>query len=455
MSGIPLIGSQGLFTRLGTLAELLDSINAQRGTTIPAEVTSINNQYLTTNQDIIDNLYSSLLSYQNSGSSFNSAIRSMASNTIIEMANDASPLPNLNLQTSLQVLITQMVAQSQTVNQCVLSSSIYEFPSNIGNPNVVISLRDVNNLLLENCFAETATGTVTQDSQQTPSLAGVERVTLQSQYSVTDTFSWLYPAGSGTNLTLSAVSGMTNNGSGTNNWLNNGSFESWSPTANGIPVGWHVETGTPGTTIIQSSSPVYDGSFALEFLSNGSEETALYQQFSTPAATFDTRTQIFPNQLFAVNMWVQVSGTPSTGTVRIALSDGTNPINDNSGNLNSFNIDLTALTNTWIPFSGTFRTPNLMPATVWLEIKMTTPINSAFKVYFDRVAFCQMTQFYRGGPFISIFSGNTNLIKGDSFITTINNNYGGLYQQWFQKVFNMTSLGLILPSSVSPTIADY
>ncbi len=260
MSTIPLTGSQGLFPRLGTLATLLNSINTSRGTDVPADVTLINDQFTSTDQQVINNLYSSLLSYQNSCSSFNSAIRTMANNTVISMANDAVLLPNQSLQTALQSLIAQMIAQSQTVNQCVLSSSVTYSPSNIGNPNVVISLRDVNNLLVEDCFAEPATATVTQDGQTSPSLVGRETINLQSQFSVSDTFLWLYPAGSGTNLNISAVSGLTNNGGGTTNWLNNGSYESWSPTGtSGVPVGWTVGVGTPGTTIKQSNSIFYDG----------------------------------------------------------------------------------------------------------------------------------------------------------------------------------------------------
>jgi Carbohydrate binding domain len=449
--GIPLTGSGGLFSRMGALAQLKNDVNVNRGTTIPADVNSINSQYETTDQNLLTNLYQTLSSYQNSSSTFSSYIRSLASSTIIQMVNDISSQANQNLSTALQFLINQMLATGQTVNRCTLSSGVAYSPSNIGNPNVVISLSDFNNLLVEDCFAETATGQVTQDSQTSPSLAGVEQMSFQSQYSVSDTFSWLYPAGSGTSLTLTAVSGMTNNGSGTNNWLNNGSFESW---LGGIPSGWTAETGTPGTTIIQSSSPVYDGSFALEFLGNGSENTAIAQQFSTPSGTFATTANVLPNTLFMVNLWCQVSGTPSSGVIRVALTNGTTPINDNSGTPNSFDINLTTLTNTWVPFSGTFRTPNQMPTSVFLEIKMITPITTAFKVYFDRVSFCQPRQMYAGGPFVSVFSGNINMIKGDSFIVTINNAYNGINQFFFDECFNMKSLSLILPSSISPTIPD-
>ena len=459
---LPLTGSQGLFPRIGALGQLLTDINSSRGTTIPSDVTSINNQFTSTDQNIINNLYSSLSSYQNSCSSFNSQIKQIASSTVIQMVNDVSPQANQNLSTALQYVINQMKASSQTVNRSTIGSSVSYSPSNIGNPSVVISLNDVNNLPVEDCFAELATATVTVDSQSSPNIAGTETIILQSQYSISDTFSWLYPEGSGTSLSLSAVSGMLNGGSGTTNWLNNGSFETWSPTANGTPTSWNIQAGSAGGTILQSSSPVYDGSYALQFLGNGSENTSLYQSISTPSSVQNTNTKILPNTIFAFNGWIQVSGTPSSGTVRIALSHpttppspgGLSPINDNSGTPNAVYINLNTLTNTWTPFNGVFRTPNQLPSMVNFEIKLSTPLTSGFSVYFDRVSFCQMSKWYNGGPFISVFSGNINMIKGDSFLTTITNSYNGHFQWFFDKCFNMKSLGLILPSSTSPTIPD-
>src|ERR1700733_11423223 len=144
---IPLTGTGSIFARMGVLAELLNSINQSRGTDIPADVTAISNQYESTDQNIINNLYQSLTAYQNSASSFNSTIKSIASNTITQMVNDVSPLQNQNLSTALQAVFNQMIQQSQTVNQCTISSSVTPNSDNIGNPNVVITLRDVNNLL--------------------------------------------------------------------------------------------------------------------------------------------------------------------------------------------------------------------------------------------------------------------------------------------------------------------
>jgi hypothetical protein len=255
---------------------------------------------------------------------------------------------------------------------------------------------------------------------------------------------------------LAAVSGFTNGSGGPANWLFNGSFETWSPTGgpSALPTSWHVKTGVLGTTILQSSSVFYDGIYSLEFLGDGAEHTCMYQQFSTQSGNFDTNSKVYPNNLFIVNMFVSVSSAPAAGVLRVALSDGTNPINDNSGAPDSFTVNLTTLTTSWIPVSGVFRTPNDLPAIVELELKLTTALSNGVSLYMDRIAFVQPSQMYKGGPFISIFSGNINMIQGDSMTFTISNNYGGGFQTLFNKLFAMRNLGLILPSSTTPTISD-
>lgn len=458
---IPLTGTGGLFSRIGAYGGLLNAINASRGTTIPAHALSVNNQYLSTDQDIIDNLYSNLLSYQNSCSSFNGPMKSQCQNTIIQMANESLLLSNSNLNTALILLVSQMKQAGQTVNQCTVNASANYSIGNVGNPVVVLSVKDINNTLCEYSFSELCTGNVTNDYQSNSNLAGVEPLTIVGQQTVSDTFSYLYPKGSACSISLNAVSGLTNGSGGVSNWLVNGSFETWSPTANGIPTSWNVGTGTPGTTIIQSSSPIYDGLYSLQFAGNGSELTSVYQKFSTSLVQNNTPSIINPNSIFAFNCFIRTAGSPASGVLRVSLFDGTNPILDNSGTANSVSVNLNSVTTTWVPLSISFRTPNQIPTSVWLQIALTTALPSGKSVYIDRAAFCQMTRAYRGGWFVSVFSGNVNMVRGDTIWLNISNNYAGGFQQLFNKLFSMSQINnsnntgnIILPSSLSPTISD-
>lgn len=454
MAGIPLTGSEGLFTRIGVLAGLASAVNVDRGTVVPGHVGEIQQQFINTDQDVIDSLYSYMLSYQNSCSGIMSNVKTMASNAVVEMANDSVPQPNSQLSTAMQLLIAQMKAANQTVNACTVGGTITPYPTNSGNAVGVVSHKDVNGKDTEYMFAELATATVVNDYQGSSSLLGVEPITLTSPAAVQDTLSWLYPAGSGATKALAAISALTNGSSGTSNWLNNGAMESFTASAN-IPDYWHIGTGVAGSTVYQSTAVFYDGVSSVRFLGNGSENTSIYQRFSVPSASYDTFASIYPNSQFAVNLALSVSSTPASGVLRVSLSNASGVLVDNSGISNSFSVNLNTLTSSWSTFQGVFRTPNKLPtAPVYLDLALTTPLASGVSLYIDHVAFSQMSPLYPGGPSVSIFSGNVPLIRGDSFAVNLTNDYAGKMQYMFDRIFGMKSMGLILPSSGSPTIPD-
>lgn len=105
MSPIPLTGTGGFFTRLGTMGQLVSAVNADRGNVIPGGIANVQQQFLSTNQDVIDNLYSYFLAYQNAGSGLGSNVRSMAASMLTEMANQSVSLSNNNTSTTVQLLV--------------------------------------------------------------------------------------------------------------------------------------------------------------------------------------------------------------------------------------------------------------------------------------------------------------------------------------------------------------
>lgn len=454
MATIPLTGTGGLMTRIGVLGGLASAVNAFRGTDAPFHVGEIQQQYVSTNQDVIDNLYSYLLAYQNSGSGIMGNIKTLAASTVQEMAADAQPLPNSQTSTALQLLIAQMQADGQSVNKCTVSSSMSPYVTNFGNAVCISSSKDVFGNDTEYQFSENCTATVTSDYQSSTSLIGVEPISLVAPASVSDTFSWLYPAGSGVTLSFSAVSALRNGGSGNGNWLNNGAMEAYTVSAN-LPDFWHLGTGTPGTTILQSTAVFYDGSSSISFVGNGSENTSIHQSFSIAGTAYDTGATMFPFGQFAVNFAVKLSTGAASGVLQVSLANASGVTTDSAGNQNSISINLTSLTNSWTQHQAVFRTPNPLPAPpMYLRFAMTTPIPSGCTLYIDHVAFTQMNRLYAGGPSVAIFSGNANLVRGDSFAAQFSNLYDGKMQYLFDKLFNMKQLGLRIPSSTSPTIPD-
>lgn len=453
---IPLVSTGGLFTRIGALGALASAVNVARGSLIPGHIAEVNDQFESTNQDVIDSLYSYLLAYQNSGSNIQGNVKSMAASTVIEMANQSILLPNNNISTSLQLLISQMVAANQSVNACDVSASIAVSPQNHGNAVGVISVKNVNGLNCEDLFNEMATANVTSDYQSSIGLIGVEPITIQTQQSISDTFSWLYPQGSGVTLAVNAVSALKNGGSGTQNWLMNGSMESYTASAN-LPDSWYLETGTPGTTILQSTAFFYDGFSSLQYVGNGSEDTAIYQPFSIAGTNYSTNAVIYPNMQFGWNLAIRMSATPPSGVFRVSLANVAGPCSDNAGNVNQSSVNLNTIGTAWQFVNGVFRSPNPLPSPpTFLELKLTTPLPNGYSLYIDHVAFCVMSPLYQGGPSVSFFSGNQDLVRGDTFFLIMSNNYGGRFQWLFDQLFNMKGQGLLLPSNPTggQTISD-
>ncbi len=455
---IVLTGTGGLFTRIGSLGGLLDAINTQRGETIPNHVTAVGAQYLTSNQSVVSGIYSSLASYQTASGNFMPSIRSMAIATLTQMVNAAQLLPTSSLSSVMAYLISDMLSTGDTVNACEISGSISAAGTNVGNPVVVVSLRGVDGLELENIFDELIVGVVTNDSSISTSLAGIEPIFFSGQAAISDAMSWQYPEGSGAALNVTAISPLVTPGGGTANWLINGSMEAFS-VAN-VPTSWHVTTGIPGTDIYQTmvSGTYYDGVSGFKIIGDGATNVAIRQQFSQTGVTGDMRASLSPNVQIAVNLFLKVTTTPSTGVLRVAMTDSLGTvIDDDSGVPNSYEIDLTALTAaTWTSGSWAFRSPRILPSETWLELKLTTALENTMPLFIDRVAVAQMSRLYVGGPYVSVFSGSDNMLKGDTFFIDISNNYTGEFQRLFDRIYSMKSMGLMLPSATGggETIPD-
>lgn len=452
---VALTGTGGLFTRIGALGGLLNAINLDRGTTIPPHFTSINNQFLASNQDVIASLYTYLSTYQSAAGNVLSSVQSMANNTILDMISGVAPAYAGSVASALSYLIQDMIANSATVQAATVGGSIAYAGANIGNPVTVVSLRDVSGIHLEYAFNELVTGIVTADSISSPGLAQVEQMRFTGQPSVSNTLSWLYPAGSSANIQITATSPQVAG----NNWTKNGSMETW--TVPNVPDGWHYVGGTAGTQFLKTTTAgtFYDGIAALEIVGDGTSTPAVRQQFNQSGVAGDMtqgRT-LAPLSQVAMNMFFKMSSSPTAGVLTVALTDASGTIiNDAQGTPNSFTLALpTSGFTSWMSAAWAFRTPAVLPAATYLSIKVTTAITSGSNLFIDRVGLTQMSPLYRAGPFISVFSGNANMLAGDTTFLGITNNYGGAFQELFQKLFNMANLGLILPSvASSPTISD-
>lgn len=174
---------------------------------------------------------------------------------------------------------------------------------------------------------------------------------------------------------------------------------------------------------------------------------------------------LLPETQYACSVWVRTSATPAAGvlTIDLATATGTGSvIQDQQGTNNSFTIALTSVSTAWLNFTGIFRTPYILPATAYIRVRLSTPLSSGKNAFINHLCLTPMTQVYAGGPSLAVFSGATPFYVPDSFGIVVTNDRGGSsstlknFQTLCQRLYSPQSLGLSpLPSSGSPTIADY
>ena len=106
--------------------------------------------------------------------------------------------------------------------------------------------------------------------------------------------------------------------------------------------------------------------------------------------------------------------------------------------------------------------PRVLPPLVYLRIRITTAVSVGTSIFLDHAALALMAPLYSGGPSAAIFSGKTAFtdaitqVDPDFFTITTTNDRAGEFQEWFNRLFGMSALGLILPSDTggTETISD-
>ena len=207
---------------------------------------------------------------------------------------------------------------------------------------------------------------------------------------------------------------------------------------------------THGTTTA-GTSQVFAGAAAVYFTSNGSELTTLQQAVA-----------LSPSTAYAVSLWACCDVVPGAGVITIDLVDGVGGtvLTDEQGASNSITFNASALLTTWQHLKTLqaseciFRTPAVLPTVVYLRLRISTAVTNTRKVFFDNFAIAPATEVYAGGPLLAAFAGSTAFAAGDTWSIATTNDRAGLLREWCQRNFDMASLGLLFPSSGSPTIPD-
>lgn len=436
---VALTGTAGLFTRIGLIGGILSSVNTYRGTTLPAKVVTLDAQF-DADPDFIAQLYPSLTAWQGGAGSLSAYLKGLARTVVIEMVNDDNEQPDKGIETALIELVRQMTGSSDSVNA---SSSVgltsVAYASNTGVGVTVCSAKLRSGRYAENAIVEDIILKCNADAQNDGLTSGNETFAWQGEFATGDSLSWLWPQGSGGSGSLTVIS-AADDAKSSGNLTTNGDFETF--TVANTPDNWTVATGVVGTSVKQGAVP-YLGSANLEIVGDGAELTCLRQTFNSSSGSLAV---LEARQQYAFNAWMRVSAS-ATGVLRIALVDGSNAvINDDQGTANSFTQNVAGLTTSYAQVSGTFRLPRVLPSSIKLEMKLTTALQNTKKIYIDEVCLAVMSQLYTQGPSVAVFRGSTAFITEDYFTLTTANTAGG-FQRLFDRLFDMRSLSLLLPSN--------
>jgi len=357
-------------------------------------------------------------------------IASSLQSLVAEMTNDVHRLANKQPRTAIAELIREMLADGKFVNANTISISATAHGGNAGNGALVLSLLDGSGKQLEYVYDEALDLTF---SGSGPATAGTERATVTGTASADGYFSQNWPLGSGTNTSFNSSAA-----DGSSNLLSNGDFETF--TTPNVPDDWTIDVGVAGAQVLSESSTIYKGAKSLRIVGNGSNLTTLSQEL----------TSLKSKTPYAVNLWVAMSATPSTGVLQVELWDGSAVIEDESGNPNSLAIDLTTLGTSFADQGAAFRLPEPLPGdSVSLRLRLTTALENAKTLYIDEFSLVPMIQLYNAGglgPFVALFSGSENWSDDDLIVINVSNDYDGGIQTGFWRSFDMPKLGLILPS---------
>lgn len=204
-------------------------------------------------------------------------------------------------------------------------------------------------------------------------------------------------------------------------------------------TGGTTPTITHGTTTA-GTALVLRGSQALVIDSDGAELTTIYQKLSGLTA----------GTVYCCSLWAAVDVVPAAGVVKVELVD------DIDGNiLAACQFNAADLTTSYQHISEVtavaedcfLRTPAVLPSAVYLRIRTSTAVSSGTSLFLDEAVVTPAVSLYTGGPMVAVITGGTNWKIGDTFSVAATNDRAGLLQEWFERNFSMSTLGLLLPSN--------
>ena len=444
---VPLTGSGGFFTRQGAIIGEFNRVAAQYGSPLTNGFQSIWAQFASSDQAAVQNLPQAVAQYAQSGAAYLQTLQQDGSQSILLQTSDYYSVIPYTSQEALLLIAAQMTSTAQSIQKPTLSAVITPsvYGTNYSDAILAVGFLGPFGVQLDNSIGETIQITCTQPSplyQETLNAVGQAQ---QPAGSAT------WPGGSGCNYTFS-ISDPNTNG-----LVTDGGFQSWGGTGNNTPLNWTVVNGATGVTVFRGTpGAVGRTPYAFQITSDGSSLTAAQQTLT-----------LQPNTVYAVKVSAKVSATDGAGTMIMSLVDENgNVINDSAGNGNTQSFTMSSATpsatnvgTTYASFTYFFRTPRQLPVSVGVRIGYGVAPAATKSLYLSMVGFVAPGQPYypgpAGGPFIAAFANNNGTALGDNWGAAISTSETPeSFAFGFLRLYNTAQLGVLIPSSLSPTIPD-
>lgn len=439
-------GTNGLFTRLGALVYFMDAVRTHQ-TNLKALFANVQTEFSAADRYMIDQLSGNLESRISEAGGVLNDVRSAAQKTIVEMCFAEASTSTTNamrakeLQDALLWLIRQMDADAATVNgTTVTKSALSVGGSNNGNGTFAY-LFDAPNILLgstddwPNIRTELLEARCIQDAQDGSISSGSELFEIRGQPSYGG-LDYRFPAGSGTLMKINSICANMDNGVRGQNLLTNSDLEDW--TSN-TPDQFTVSSGTAGTEFVPDATTWFRGAKCLK-ANVSANKFKIMQQLGSATGSLG---KITPDRPYLLTFAAK-KDAGSTGTLRVSLMDSGGTVLD-GGNF-AISQSVAALSTSWAIAKLAWRTPRVLPSTVYLAIESTTAIGTA-ACYVDEVCLGEMMTIAPGGPAIAITCGSSDWFVDDNARYSFTNNGEGLFVAAFDRLFDMYGKGLSLPQN--------
>lgn len=376
---VPLTGTGGFFTRQGAfIGEVNRVASAFYASALDAGFQSIWVQFASSDAAAVQNLPAARDSFRTSDAGYLATVIGDGQQAAILQTNDDAPLVPSTFQQALNIIVLQMKAQGQFVNQPTLTAVV---TAGTNTSDTVVMVSTVNRFgdQSDMTYAETVTATVTAATGGA-SFAGTLTAVGAPVRAATDPF---WPGGSGCNVGVPIID------PGTNTLVADGIFANWTNT--NTPVSWQTSQADPGVITFQvPGGGVRTGSNAAKLLSDGASLSELYQVVN-----------VQPNTVYAFVMNILKSDAGANGTFRVRWTDG-------NGNTVGTTLltTISTLSTSYTVLKGFLNTPNQLPVVTQFRIGYSVAPTAGKFVEVALVGLTAATQLYSQGPYMAAF-GNT------------------------------------------------